>query len=214
MHYINPNKWKRKKHFAFFRKFDWPHFTICSDVNITSTYRLMREKRISINTAVLFAVMKTCNSIEEFRYRIKGNRIKVLDIVHAGTTVLADEDVYSNCIIPYSESFTVFSMSYNEVSASVKNNIVLDEDDKKRDDLIYTSSLPWISFTHASNPMKINPADSIPRIIWGKQYRRDSKIMMPFSVQVNHCLMDGVHIGKFFCKLEELFKNPDTLFSR
>lgn len=212
MRYIDPGKWKRAKHFEFFRKFKLPHFNICTDVDITNTYSFTRKNKISISAAVLFAVMKTCNSLEEFKYRIKGNRIKVMDIVHPGITVLADNDVYSNTIVNYSEQFIEFYKEYTSAVEYAKKNIIVGEGQKKRDDLIYISALPWISFTSVTNPMPGSPADSIPRIIWGKQFRREGKILMPFSVQVNHALMDGVHVSKFYFKLSEYLGNPGSVF--
>ena len=33
-------------------------------------------------------------------------------------------------------------------------------------------------------------------IDWGKYFIRDEKVALPFSVQVHHSFVDGVHIGK------------------
>ncbi|MFA5403615.1 MAG: CatA-like O-acetyltransferase [Ignavibacteria bacterium] len=213
MHYINPKNWKRKKHFEFFRKFKFPHFNICTEIEITETYHYTRRNKTSIFSGVLFAVMKTCNHFEEFRYRIKGQRIKVYDIVHPGTTVLADNDLYSNCIFNFTEPFEKFLNEYKIASAKIKKIINVGEGQKGRDDLIFISALPWITFTSVTNPMNGNPDDSIPRIIWGKHFRRNKKIFIPFSVQVHHALMDGVHVAKFFFKLTDLLKEPEKLFS-
>jgi chloramphenicol O-acetyltransferase type A len=213
MHYINPKSWKRKKHFEFFRKFKNPHFNICTDIEITETYHYTRKNKSSIFTAILFAVMKTCNHFEEFRYRIKGNNILVHDIVHPGITILTEGDIYSNCIFTFEESYNKFLEEYGKAVIKAKNKINVGEGQKGRDDLIFISALPWITFTSVTNPMDGNPLDSIPRIIWGKHFKKGKKIMMPISVQVNHCLMDGVHVAKFFFKLAELLKEPEKLFS-
>lgn len=212
-HYFDPAKWKRKKHYEFFRKFKHPHFNICTEVEATNTYTYTRRNKISIFTAVLFAVMKTCNETEDFRYRIKGKRIKVNDKVHPGITVLAEGDVYSNCIINYSDSFEEFGKNYKAAVDKAKKKIVIAEGQKNRDDLIFISALPWLSFTSVTNPMDGNPLDSIPRIIWGKHFKRDGKVLIPFSVQVNHCLMDGVHVSKFYIRLTEYLKEPEKVFN-
>jgi chloramphenicol O-acetyltransferase type A len=212
MHYIDLKKWKRNKHFNFFNKFKQPHFNICTEIEITKVYYYTRKNKISIFTAVLYAVMKTCNHFEEFRCRIKGKRIKVHDIVHPGITLLVDEDLYSNCIFAFKEPFNKFLNEYNKAVIKTKKKINVGEEQKGRDDLIFISALPWITFTSVTNPMSGNPKDSIPRIIWGKQFKKDGKIFIPFSVQVNHCLMDGVHVAKFFFKLTELLKEPEKLF--
>jgi len=212
MHYIDPKKWNRSKHFYFFKKFKHPHFNICTEIEITNTYRYIHKNKISVSAAVLFAVMKTCNHIEEFKYRIKGEKIKVYDIVHPGITVLAEGDIYSNCIINFIEPFDKFLSGYNKALIKAKKEIIVGEQQKGKDDLIFISALPWITFTSVTNPMSGNPNDSIPRIIWGKQFKKDGKIFIPFSVQVNHCLMDGVHVAKFLFKLTELLSEPEKLF--
>ena len=72
-----------------------------------------------------------------------------------------------------------------------------------RDDLIYITCIPWISFTHISHTISINRNDSVPKISWGKYYKDGDKVLLPFSVQVNHALIDGFQIGKYVEKLQE-----------
>lgn len=38
---------------------------------------------------------------------------------------------------------------------------------------------------------------------WGEYFERDGKIILPFSVQANHCLVDGVHIGRLVDSLQK-----------
>ena len=49
--------------------------------------------------------------------------------------------------------------------------------------------------------MNLNKEDSIPRVSWGKYYKKSSRIVLPFNIQVNHRLVDGIHIGMFYSKL-------------
>jgi chloramphenicol O-acetyltransferase type A len=53
---------------------------------------------------------------------------------------------------------------------------------------------------HAMN--YINP-DSVPRIVWGKYFRQEGKIMLPLSVQAHHALVDGKQIGMYFEQFEK-----------
>lgn len=213
MKYINPINLKRSKHFEFFKNYKNPHFNICTDLDITKTYSYTRKNKTSIFTAVLYAVMKTCNYFEEFKYRIEGDKIKVHDTVHPGITVLTDDDLYSNCIFEYIEPYEKFLDKYNTANLKAKKEIIVGEEQKGRDDLIFISSLPWINFTSVTNPMSGNPDDSIPRIIIGKHSRKNNKIILPFSIQVHHALMDGVHVAKFLYKLSDLLNEPGSTFS-
>lgn len=62
---------------------------------------------------------------------------------------------------------------------------------------IFISTLPWISYTALINPTPI-PADSNPRITWGKYFAQDKKVFLPVSVLCHHALVDGLHISKFY----------------
>jgi chloramphenicol O-acetyltransferase type A len=72
-----------------------------------------------------------------------------------------------------------------------------------RDDLIYITCIPWVSFTHLSHTILINKNDSVPRISWGKFFIQDGKTLLPFSVQVHHAFVDGMHVGQYFEKLQK-----------
>ncbi len=63
-------------------------------------------------------------------------------------------------------------------------------------DIYQFSSFPWVSFTHISHTESGKKDNATPMIDWGKYFIRDEKVMLPFSVQVHHSFVDGVHIGK------------------
>lgn len=213
MKYLDIENWKRKKHFEFFKKFEYPHFNICTNIDITNTFRYSQKNKMSLFRTVLYSVMKCCNEMEEFRYRIKDDKIIIHDVVHPGVASIAEEDVYTNFIIQYKPSLIEFLTEYEKAAEQAKGEIVVGEKQKGKDDLIFISSLPWVSFTSVTNPMRSGYEDSTPRIIYGKQFKQDGKIMMPFSVQVNHCLMDGIHVSKYFYKLTEVLSNPEKYFN-
>lgn len=213
MKYLDKENWKRKKHFEFFKKFENPYFNICTNIDITKTFRYSRENKYSLFRTVLYGVMYCCNEIDEFKYRIRGDKIVIHDTVHPGIAMIADEDVYTNFIIEYKPTLKEFLKVYEETAEKAKKEIVIGEKQEGKDDLIFLSSLPWISFTSVTNPMRSGYEDSIPRIIYGKHFKQDKKIMMPFSVQVNHCLMDGIHVSKYYYKLTEVLSNPDKYFN-
>ncbi len=54
---------------------------------------------------------------------------------------------------------------------------------------------------HAHNE---SPVDDNPRFCWGR-YEEDhrGRLMLPFTLNANHALMDGVHAGAFYRRLQE-----------
>ena len=214
MKYLDKENWKRRKHFEFFKEFEIPYFNMCTNLDITNTFRYSQKNRLSLFRVVLYAVMRSCNELEEFRYRIReDDKIVIHDSVHPGVAMISDGDIYTNFIIPYKPRLEDFLKEYHLASENARGNIVVGEDQEGKDDLIFISSIPWTSFTSITNPMRTGYRDSIPRIIFGKQFKQDGKIMMPFSVQVNHCLMDGIHVSKYYFRLTEILSSPDKYYT-
>jgi chloramphenicol O-acetyltransferase type A len=64
-------------------------------------------------------------------------------------------------------------------------------------DIYQFSSLPWIKFTHISHTLAGKSDKSNPMFDWGKYFEKDGKVLIPFSIQVHHSFIDGLHVGKF-----------------
>ena len=77
------------------------------------------------------------------------------------------------------------------------------EDEEHRDDYLFLSSFPWVSFTGFQHAMSYHPHDSVPRITWGKFIQEQGRIKMPLSVQAHHGVVDGQHIGSYFQQMEK-----------
>ena len=69
-------------------------------------------------------------------------------------------------------------------------------------DKFFVSTVPWISYTSLIQPTPV-PADSNPRITWGKYYAQGERILLPVSVLCHHALVDGRHIADFYQSLDK-----------
>jgi len=69
--------------------------------------------------------------------------------------------------------------------------------------------LPWVSFTSFSHARNWRREDSVPKIAFGKFIKKDDRVLMPFSVEVHHALMDGLHVGRYVMRLEEVLREPE-----
>ena len=132
------------------------------------------------------------------------------DVVHPSTTVLTAGDLFSFCAIPYVEDYAAFATQAAAAIERVKQQPTL-EDDPGRDDLLYMTGIPWVSFTSVMHPIHLHPIDSVPRIAWGKFFAEGEVLKMPLSVQVHHALMDGVHIGRYYAQVQEYLDQPERL---
>jgi chloramphenicol O-acetyltransferase type A len=73
------------------------------------------------------------------------------------------------------------------------------------------TAIPWVSFTSFMQPMHLQPADSVPRFAWGKFFKDGAFLKLPLSVQGHHALMDGVHVGKFYAKVQDYLLHADSV---
>ena len=202
--YIDLRSWKRADQFHFFKDFDKPVFNITADVDVTRTLGLCRQEGHSFFLASLFNSLKVANEIEPFRYRIQGDKVAVYEAIHAGSTILNEDKTFGFCYFEYHPDPAIFLAQAAQRLEDYHRKGRCFEPADHRDDLIFYSVIPWISFTSFSHARKNNTQVSVPRIVLGKYYRVGELWKMPVSVEVHHALMDGLHVGQFFQALSDL----------
>lgn len=207
MREIDLQTWPRRKHFEIFNAYDYPHFNLCAPVDVTRLVPLVKEGGLSLTITLVYLLTQAANQIPEFRIRIRGQRVVEHEVVHPSTTLLVGEDLFSFCTIPFTLDFAAFTAQAVKNIEQVKQNLTL-EDEPGRDDLLFMTGIPWVSFTGVAHPIHMHPVDSVPRIAWGKYMPEAGRLKMPLSVQVHHALMDGLHVGRYFQRLQELLDEP------
>ena len=101
----------------------------------------------------------------------------------------------------FNDDFNIFYKSAKGSIDSAKKEATFKSVD--RPDVIYHSIIPWVPFTSFSNARKKGQGDDIPRIVFGKYFNSEQKLMLPVSVEVHHALMDGFHVGQYFNSLQK-----------
>lgn len=203
MEYIDFEKWPRKEHFDFFYKMDYPQFNVCMNLDVTQFLAFVKKQGISFYYAMGFAAASAANQIDNFRYRIRGERVVLHDKVHPSFTVMSgDDDLFKYVAVELTDDIVSFSGKAKGLAEQQKEFFVY-KDAEERDDMLYITCVPWFSFTQLTHPISLSKEDSVPRISWGKYFQQDGKWMLPFSVQANHALLDGVHVGKYVALLQE-----------
>ncbi|WP_411029100.1 CatA-like O-acetyltransferase [Spongiimicrobium sp. 3-5] len=202
----------RKKHFKFFNSMSKPYFNITANVDVTSLLSHIKKEKLPVTPSIVYLIAKTANAIPELRWRIREGKVVEHRIVHPSFTVFTEvADVFSFCTVAYQKNAKEFIRTAEEQSKRMRNEPSL-EDEKDRDDYLFLSAIPWVSFTGFEHAMHQNPSDSVPRITWGKFFELNGKTLMPLSLQLHHAVADGRHAGKYFEQLENLSKNPSLLF--
>jgi len=209
MRKINLETWPRYEHFKFYHSFDHPHFNLTAKIDLTSFYPAVKARGISINVAIIYVLARAANEITEFRYRIRGEHVVEHEVVHPSTTILTADDLFSFCTIDYTADFQSFARTAADQIAAVLDNRLL-KDEPGRDDYLFMTAIPWVAFTSLMHPVHLQPPDSVPRIAWGKFIREGGRMQMPLSLQAHHALMDGVHAGRYFEKVQGYLDYPET----
>ena len=212
--YLDIESWNRKQQFYFFKDFDNPFFNICANLDLTELVKYVKSKGISFFQASLYLSLKAANEIESFRYRLRGDKVIVHNNIHGGSTILNEDETFSYGYFDYFPNFGEFEVNASERLAEIHNSSGQLDPKEDRDDMIYYSMIPWISFTSFSHARAFNREDSIPKIVFGKYFEENQLIKMPVSVEVHHSLMDGIHVGKFFDLFQKYLDQPQKYLEK
>ena len=74
------------------------------------------------------------------------------------------------------------------------------------DELIYFTCLPWFPITSLTNERDMVPTDSVPRAAWGRYEEREGRTVLSLSLELNHRLLDGVHVGMLYEELNAFLR--------
>lgn len=206
MQIIDLENWKRREHFEFFYHMDYPQYNICANIDVTRFLHFVKENKWPFYYSMIYAVTKVTDQCENFRYRVRENKQVVLhDRLHPSfTDMSADttDDLFK--FVTLNLEGNIFDFVKQAKEASETQKMYFDYAPLiGRDDFIYITCIPWVSFTHLSHTISINRDDLVPRISWGKYFEQDGKVLLPFSVQVHHAFVDGVHVGQYFERLQK-----------
>lgn len=209
-HYLDTANWSRRELFEFFIGYSDPYFNVCTSLDVTKVLALVRERPgVKISLAIHYFALRVANEIESFRYRLKDDKVFVYDVVNGGTTVLLPNESFAYAYFDYQRDFEKFindmGKAVDEVrtgSGPLKPTV--------RDDVIYHTTLPWFSFTSFAHARTKGRGDSVPRIVFGKFTSQNECTTMPISVEVHHALMDGLHVGRYLARLEEVLQKPEA----
>lgn len=206
--YLDMEAWSRRHLFRLFKDYDDPYFNVCADVDVTALLAFARGRGLSCFVAYHFLSTKTANEVAPFRYRLRGERVLVHERVHAGAIILLPDDSFTFVYFDFTEDFGVFhERARAQVERARAAPPPLDAREGE-DDLIYHSVIPWVSFTSISHARDSRQQSGIPKVAFGKFREAGGRVLMPVSVEAHHALLDGLHVGRFFERLQSYCSDP------
>lgn len=200
--------WPRRATYEHFVRYTQPYFAISTTIDITRLlHRAGALKPFSL--VYLFYAMQASNEIEPFRYRRRTAGVLIHERIGAGSVIPVGNEQLDFMELPYCASLEEFLVLGRAEMAR------LEAKEEPRmiptanyDALVFHSVLPWISFTgvmHAHD----QPYDGVPRVVFGKWFTESDRTLMPIGVEVDHAMMDGLHVGRYLDRLQQLFDSGD-----
>jgi chloramphenicol O-acetyltransferase type A len=206
--YLDVANWSRRELFEFFIGYTNPYFNVCTQIDVTQLKQFVSERGTRTSLALHYFALRVANETEPFRYRLRDGKVFVYDVVNGGTTVLLPNESFTYAYYDYHRDFETFVSEMGKNVEEVRTGSG-ELKPTMRDDVIYHTTLPWISFTSFAHARNKGRGDSIPRIVFGKFSRQGDRLLMPLSVEVHHALMDGLHVGRYLAGFEEAMAAPE-----
>jgi len=198
---IDMNTYSRAEHFALFHDCAYPYVGVTVDVDITDFLSRVKAKGYPLFMSIMWCAAKAANSIPEFRRRLLDGEIIEFSSCVTNHTVARTDGTFGYCTLdpamPF-EDFLPAALSHQAEIAAGKG--LGDMEDVLPQ--IFISTVTNIAFTAIVQPTPI-PADSNPRITWGKYRPINGRQMLPVATLCNHALMDGYHLGLFYEAFEK-----------
>lgn len=198
---INMDEYPRRAHFDYFRSLAYPYVGLTAEVDVSRLIRLLKSRGLPVFLPLLYCVTRAANSVPEFRQRIRGDIIIEYDYSEASYTLALENGLYCYCSPKSRLPFQDFLSHAREAERRAAEAPSIAEDEAEAESLLFISCIPWISQTALVQPVPF-PADSNPRITWGKYLERGGRLYLPLSLLCHHALIDGLHIASFYSALD------------
>ncbi|MFH0766891.1 MAG: CatA-like O-acetyltransferase [Bacillota bacterium] len=202
MRKINLESWNRNQTYLFFKDLDVPRYLVTVNLDVTNFISQTKRQNHSFYLSFMHLSMCELNKIENFRYRIIENDVYLLDSTHPSYTDVIEGTEQFKIVTVDLEDDLISFISKAKHKSKEQGSQFIDEKEEQRIDLVYITTFPWAKYTQVSHAHNLDPKDSIPKLSWGKYENENGKYMMPFSIEVHHALVDGLHVGKLIQNIQ------------
>jgi chloramphenicol O-acetyltransferase type A len=200
---VDLESWPRRTTYEFFKDYEDPFFNLTAPVDVTHLYHFCKQNDLAFSLTALYCTQRAANEIRECRIRFHEGRLVEFDKIHATQTISNDDETFSFCYFEMHDDAVEFNRAGRNALEKYKALKSFDVE-ADRLDLIYYSVIPWVSFTSFKHAGRLDKAQTVPRIVFGKIYDEGTTKKMPLSVEANHTIMDGIHVGKLFNRFQEI----------
>ena len=192
---IDLETWSRREQYALFSHSANPQYSVAFPLDVTPVYRYGKERGLSFYYAMTWLCTRAANAVPALRTSFDRGEPVLLDRrvpsfidLQRGSDALK---IVTMEMEPTLEAFCAAAKAQSERQTTLFGA-------EERDDALYISCLPWVPFTALTNENSGDRDDAYPRVAWGKYLEQNGRKVLTVSLEVNHRLVDGYHIGQFY----------------
>lgn len=200
-HRMDLATYPRRAHFEYFSAMAYPYVGVTVDVDITPLASFRQKTGAPFFLTLLYCAARAGNAVPELRQRIADGEIWEFDSCPSSYTVAKPDGTYAYCQVRTDQPFDAFLAEARERQNAALASGGIEEDADDALPCFFVSTLPWLRYTALVQPTPF-PADSNPRITWGKAEVLGGRTSLPLSLLCHHALVDGLHIAQFYRALE------------
>lgn len=197
--------WDRKEIYDLFSACDHPFYSVSFELDVTNLYAHTHESGLSFYYSLCYLMTRAMEEVEAFRMRIRDGRIDIVDeLIPSCTDLVPGSDAFVIVTLPHGGDMAEFCRQAKEKAAG--QMYLFDREMEKLDTLVYFSCLPWFPVTGFVTERNLEIDDSIPRVTWGKFRKESGRVTLNITFDLNHRLIDGIHIGKLYQMLQKMIE--------
>ncbi|TYA71993.1 CatA-like O-acetyltransferase [Seonamhaeicola marinus] len=200
MKIIDIENWNRKAHYNHFMGLKDPYFAVTIPFNVTKAYTFSKDNNISFFAKYLHDCIRAINAVENLKYRIEDDKVVAYDVIHASATIMRSDNTYGFSFIDFDEDLNTFIQNIEKEKQRIEHSKDL-YPPKNGLDCIHCSAMPWLYYTGHKEPVS-GALESVPKVSFSKAIKKGTELSMNVSINVNHALADGYHVGEFSEKFQ------------
>jgi chloramphenicol O-acetyltransferase type A len=197
--------WPRRAALQHFRATSQPAFSVTVRVDVSGLAERAARHGATPWLAYHHAAIEAANEVDAMRQVMTASGgVQEFDVIHGSTTVLRGDGSFGIVSLGREPELARFAatarprvLRVREASGGLFEG---DEPVGPVESLIHMTTLPWLAFTAFTHAR--HTGDDRPKFAFGRFTDEGGRRWMPVAVDVHHALVDGVHVGRFFERLQ------------
>lgn len=198
---IDYDAWPRREIYAFFHK-TTIYMTV--ELDVTELWERHKKRGLRLYPALLYGAARVVNGDPAFRYGYDGaGRIGLWDELTPYYTVprSGEGELFSITATPYRPDFPAFYAACLEdmEEAAACGRLLCRELPENGFGVSVVPGTSFTGFNFNGDPK----TDLNPFVLYGRVHSEGERTRLPVSAEFSHGVNDGVHVSRFFRRLEE-----------